>query len=115
MTPAELQALRALAEKATAWHSERKMHDALDRETVLGLLDEVERLRVTDMQAAADFDQALAHETDALRQQLAAMTAARDELADLAEFWLGVRDHRKYDTDKDAARIDALRKVGGAP
>jgi hypothetical protein len=54
--------------------------EAIQPQTVLALLDEVERLRITDMQAAADFDQAIFHATEPLKQQLAAAQAEVERL-----------------------------------
>jgi hypothetical protein len=88
---------------------------AASPQTVVGLLDEIERLRefaVTPMQRAADLDQAVAEETAALREQLTAMTAARNEACDLADYWRHAALPALAQADKHAARIAELRKVG---
>jgi hypothetical protein len=103
MTNDDIKRLRALAEGP----------GICDPTTVLGLLDEIERLRndnarllVAKLPTADDYD--------ALVKQLAAMTAARDEACDIADaslscpFQCGCVSHSNWQ------RIAQLRAVGGA-
>ncbi len=135
MTPAQLQTLRALALAATQpgpWAARRELqgkgrhsyrvidtngfwvadfddapHDAAfvaaaSPDVVLALLDECERLRRDrDSYANSGFERQL----DDARQQLAAVSAARDEACDIA-------DRVVEDNEVLHDRLEELRKVG---
>jgi hypothetical protein len=92
---------------------------AASPDVILGLLDEVDRLRaerdtlLEQANAASSVVAADWHDIKALRQQLAAVTAARDELAYLAESLNGDPSDARYDPGM-ADRITHLRSIGAA-
>lgn len=81
---------------------------AVSPTTVIALLDEIDSLR--HMLSGRTISCAACGES---ASRLAAMVAARDELADRLEATLPKREHRGALSIDEAARIDALRKVGG--
>lgn len=89
---------------------------AADPQTVIALLDEIERLRVIPAADIASLARQLwEEERGELTRQLASMTAARDELADLAERNCPCSLAERYSghhVDCEAPRIVELRKVG---
>lgn len=85
---------------------------AANPQTVIALLDEIERLReaLNDKHSKLQVDANIEREySNRLRQQLTAMRAARDELAEIAK--LAAHNHDKPRNHWDD-RIAALRNVG---
>lgn len=124
MNANELQALRALAEKATTptgvpidpgnpvWGPRLKaFRDAASPSTVIALLDEIEKI-TRERDEALDY-----YKSDEImygrlineaRQQLAAVTAARDRLYEIAKVTFALH----LMTPALADECDALRKAG---
>jgi hypothetical protein len=102
MTDDDIKRLRALAEGP----------GICDPTAVLGLLDEIERLR-----GAGSHDAYLTQrrKVGALREQLAAIRAARDEACEIAERLVAdIEPVPGGDFGCARARIAQLRAVGGA-
>lgn len=116
------------------WTTLGRFQEAANPTTVLALLDELDRLRTDrDSYANSDFERQLAEARaeierlntlgrcdDLLRQcnndqfrklevQLAAMTAARDDACDIADWYVRGVSHSKE------SRISELRSVGKEP
>lgn len=105
---------------------------AANPQTVVGLLDENDDLH-RELKAVVDYAidvihmpasamlgpdapvrvmRHLAKELKTAREQLTAMTAARNEACDLADYWRHAALPALAQADKHAARIAELRKVG---
>lgn len=100
-------------------HSDAAFIAAANPQTVIALLDEIERLR-HDLYVSQNTAQSerLDHistlgQAGELERKLAAMTAARDEACEIADdFILGKFMSSARTRDQGAARIAELRKVG---
>lgn len=114
MTTEELQKLRAICDER---RSRDEFRSAITPTTVLGLLDEVERLQAQVDEDAATKDMLRRnHERqcanrNAALSDLVAMTAARDELAEIAEGAIGAETSLER-VREGLERVAELRKVG---